>query len=294
MNRTDALALAELLDERRHLLDVACWMLGSTSESESVLDETYRKWYALSDVARREIGAPRSWLARVAGRICLGRLARPGGIQAAAGPTEGAGSTPAGADGLCGTVEQQASQVLLGVLDTLSPAERATFLLDDASRSATAAPADAVARLRPEWGELGDRVAGRLQEQRRSPRTREHDAIVRVVRLACLTQDAVLLASVLAPDVTACFDGGGKVRALIGPVQGSDQVAESLLTLVGRRGSTTLTAQSVNGRTGLVARYDHAVAAVISLDVVGGRVAGVWVTLNPDKLRAWNRRPRHP
>jgi RNA polymerase sigma-70 factor (ECF subfamily) len=45
----------------------------------------------------------------------------------------------------------------------------------------------------------------------------------------------------------------------------------------------------VNGRTGLVVRYDRQVAGVISLDVAGSRVVQVWVTLNPDKLRSWNR-----
>jgi RNA polymerase sigma-70 factor (ECF subfamily) len=52
-------------------------------------------------------------------------------------------------------------------------------------------------------------------------------------------------------------------------------------------------AQSVNGRTGLVVRYDRQVAAVIGLDITGGRVVQVWVILNPDKLRSWNRTGGH-
>ncbi|MBY8876088.1 RNA polymerase subunit sigma [Actinacidiphila acidipaludis] len=300
MNRTDALGLAELLDERRHLLDVACWMLGSSSESESVLDETYREWYDLSDVDRREIGAPRSWLARVVGRICLGRLAPSGRAEDAAPPAEDAGVTGTAAPGSCVPVEQQVSQVLLSALDSFSPAERAAFLVTGSSRMPAApwAPAspgeEAVARTRAEWGELGDRIGRRLQAQRQRAGDAEHDAVVRAVRLACVTQDPQLLVSVLAADAAAFFDGGGKVRALVRPVEGGEQVAYSLLALVGPRGRTSLAAQSVNGRTGLVARYDHMVAAVFSLEVITRRVTRIWVTLNPDKLRAWNRSSRRP
>ncbi len=79
MDHADIAPIAELLEERRHLLDVAYWMLGSPSEAESVVDETYRRWYLLSDAARKGITAPRSWLAKTAGGICLNRLVLPSG-----------------------------------------------------------------------------------------------------------------------------------------------------------------------------------------------------------------------
>ncbi|MFG3142832.1 RNA polymerase subunit sigma, partial [Streptomyces sp. NPDC048211] len=63
----------------------------------------------------------------------------------------------------------------------------------------------------------------------------------------------------------------------------------SLLTLLARHPRTTLRTHSVNGRTGLVVRYDEQVVAVISLDIAGHLVVQVWVILNPDKLRSWNR-----
>jgi RNA polymerase sigma-70 factor (ECF subfamily) len=93
----------------------------------------------------------------------------------------------------------------------------------------------------------------------------------------------------LAPEVSAFFDGGGKIRALVRPVHGSRQVARSLLTLLARHPATTLDSHSVNGRTGLVVRYDRQVTAVIGLDVAGPHVVQLWVTLNPDKLRSRNR-----
>jgi RNA polymerase sigma-70 factor (ECF subfamily) len=89
----------------------------------------------------------------------------------------------------------------------------------------------------------------------------------------------------------AVFDGGGKLRTSVRSVYGGLPVARSLLTLLGPDPRTTLTAQSVNSRTGLVVRCDRTVAAVVSLDVADRRVAQVWAVLNPDKLRRWNEGP---
>jgi RNA polymerase sigma-70 factor, ECF subfamily len=63
--------LAELLDEREHLLEIARWRFGS---ADRVVQETYRRWYALDPVERAHIADPRAWLARVASTICLDGL----------------------------------------------------------------------------------------------------------------------------------------------------------------------------------------------------------------------------
>ncbi|MGW4977775.1 RNA polymerase subunit sigma [Streptomyces mirabilis] len=241
MDEAAVVSIAELLDERRYLLDVACWMLGSAGEAECVVDEVYRRWYGLSGAARREIARPRSWLARSTGRSCLTRLAL---VERSDDTAFEAG------------VGAEVSRVLLDALACLSPDERARASLR-VRRSDPVTP----------W---------------------EHDALVRAVGRACLDGDAGHLVSLLCPDVTAFFDDGGKVRALSRPVHGGRQVAHSLLTLLAHRPRTALTAQSVNGRTGLVARYGRQVAAVISLDIADHRVIQVWVVLNPDKLRSWN------
>ncbi|MFF4355160.1 sigma factor-like helix-turn-helix DNA-binding protein [Streptomyces sp. NPDC001530] len=290
MDHADAVPIAELLDERRSLLDVAYWMLGSAGEAESVVDETYRRWYGLSDAARQQITAPRSWLAKTAGGIGLDRLALPD--RGAAGQREGYRTQTGDAEGARARLAEEVSRVLLTALDSLSPAERAAFVLNDVFGMTPDTVADIVGRTEPECAELADRARHSLRVQRSRPTTPEqHDALARAVRQACLSEDAELLASLLSPDATAFFDGGGKVRALIRPVHGSRQVAHSLLTLLARRPRTTLTTHSVNGRTGLVARYHHQVAAVISLNIADHHVAQVWVTLNPDKLRSWNLPP---
>ncbi|MGW1713481.1 RNA polymerase subunit sigma [Streptomyces sp. NPDC002156] len=285
MDHADAVPIAELLDERRYLLDVAYWMLGSPGAAESVVDETYRQWYALSDAEHGRITAPRSWLAKTAGGICLGRLSLPDRGTATEAQTD-APRAQADEEGL----EEEVGQVLLHALDLLSPAERAAFVLNDVFGLAPGAIADVVGRPEPECAELADRARHSLRQRRSRPTTpAEQDALARAVRQACVSEDAERLASLLSADATAFFDGGGKVRALTRPVHGDRPVADSLLTLLAHRPRTTVTTHPVNGTTGLVVRYDRQVAAVISLDIADHHVAQVWVVLNPDKLRSWNR-----
>ncbi|WP_083949941.1 sigma factor [Herbidospora yilanensis] len=68
-------SLAEMLDERRHLIDIATWLFGSETAADQIVQETYRRWYALTEAERAAIAQPRAWLTRVAGGICLELLA---------------------------------------------------------------------------------------------------------------------------------------------------------------------------------------------------------------------------
>ncbi|MBQ0966655.1 MULTISPECIES: sigma-70 family RNA polymerase sigma factor family protein [Streptomyces] len=286
----DTMPIGELLDERRHLLDVAHWMLGSGLVAEHVTDEAYREWYALSEHQRDRIGAPRAWLTRVVGSISLARLALSEGDGGPRGPVDAAsrgGSDPA--------LEDALGALWAGALDALTPAERAALVLNDAFGGAvaepvtTARPADR-GRRGPADVEPLDRARHSLRARAARPTTpRVEDELVDAVRQACADEDADRLAALLDPDAVAFYDGGGKVRTLTRPVVGGPRVARSLLTLLARHPRTTLHTRPVNGRTGLVARYDGQVAAVVSLDLAGTRVVQVWVVLNPDKLRSWNR-----
>jgi RNA polymerase sigma-70 factor, ECF subfamily len=148
-----------------------------------------------------------------------------------------------------------------------------------------------------EWecAELAERARHILRIRRSSPTMpQQHDRMVRAFREACAAEDSALLSSLLAPDATAFFDGGGKVRALVRPVHGALKVARSLLTLLSHHPRTALDLHSVNGQTGIVVRYGGQVAAVISFDIADHHVVQVWAVLNPDKLRLWNRPDSSP
>ncbi|MFJ6392576.1 sigma factor [Streptomyces sp. NPDC091972] len=275
----ETVPIAELLDERRRLLDLAYWMLGRSQDADDVVAEAYRRWYGLSDDRRIRMAEPWSWLVTIVGGICLERLAstgrsHPGSVDAA--PAQG--------------LDEAVSRTLLDALDTLSPAERAAFVLNDVFGMAPGTVAAIVGQTEQECDELAVRARHSLGTRWAHPTTpQQHDRVVRAVRQACVTENPARLTSLLAPDATVFFDGGGKVRTLTRPVHGARRVTRNLLTLLAGRPSTTLHCQSVNGRTGIVVRYGDEVAAVISLDVAGDHVVQIWAVLNPDKLRHWNR-----
>lgn len=82
-------SLAELLDERRHLLDIAMWLFESAGTAEWLVQETYRRWYALGDDERADMLLPRAWLTRTAAEISLELLDpdRPAATPRAVPPT---------------------------------------------------------------------------------------------------------------------------------------------------------------------------------------------------------------
>ncbi|RBQ20964.1 hypothetical protein DP939_07850 [Spongiactinospora rosea] len=100
---TGAGSLREMLDERRHLLEIARWMFDSAAMADRVVQETYRRWYALADAERAGITVPRAWLTWTAGAVCLELLsgaepAARGGRAPVPEPAQGPPATPDGHD----------------------------------------------------------------------------------------------------------------------------------------------------------------------------------------------------
>ncbi|MFJ4467975.1 RNA polymerase subunit sigma [Streptomyces sp. NPDC089424] len=269
----EAMTIVELLDERRRLLELTYRMLGSTGAAESVIDETYRRWYELPGPARARIEAPGSWLAEVADGICRARLAGTGPGEGAAAPSEK-------------TLGKEVGVVMRRALRSFSPAERAAYLLNEVFGAAPDAATGTA--MQPRRTVPAGPASGNPSGRRSPPSPADrHDEVAHTLLRACLRGDEVLLVSVLTPDCTAVFDGGGKVRALVTPVHGARLVARTLMTLLPRCPRTRLQTRAINGRTGLVVFSDRQVAAVISLDVAGRRIQQLYVILNPDKLRSW-------
>ncbi|GAA1124185.1 hypothetical protein GCM10009630_22650 [Kribbella jejuensis] len=112
----------------------------------------------------------------------------------------------------------------------------------------------------------------------------EH-AVVHRFATACRAGSSGAIRSLLAAEVTAVSDGGGRVPAELEPVHGPVQVARCLTDLL--RPEMALTVEAVNGQPGVVLRSVDRVVAVLSLKVTGRKVSTVWIVLNPDKLRYW-------
>ncbi|MEV0788415.1 hypothetical protein [Kribbella sp. NPDC050459] len=119
-------------------------------------------------------------------------------------------------------------------------------------------------------------------------RRRDH-AVVHRFAAACRVGSSAAIRSLLAAEVVAVSDGGGRVPAALEPVRGPAQVVRCLTALL--RPDLALTVEAVNGQPGVVLRDTGRpagpVVAVLSLRVTGAKVTDVWIVLNPDKLRHW-------
>jgi len=288
------------MDERRQLIGLAYRMLGSLAEAEDAVQETYVRWYALSPAQREAIEVPGAWLTKVASRICLdvlgsARVRReryvgewvPEPVPGSAQWTSGAGhGTLDPADRV--TLDESISMAFLVVLESMTPAERVSFILHDVFRYPFADVADIVGRTPAACRQLASSARRHLgsSEVPAAPPA-ERAAVITRFRQAWQALDVDALVALLDPDVTTVADGGGRVRAVLEPVVGREQVARGFVAVALRPPHLTVLETTVNGQPGLVAQEDGVTVTVLAFDFAGDRITRIWAVRNPDKLRAW-------
>ncbi|MEV0483983.1 RNA polymerase sigma factor SigJ [Streptomyces sp. NPDC050508] len=286
--------------ERRRLLNLGYRMLGSVQDAEDVVQETYARWYALSEEEQRAIQAPLAWLTRVASRICLDQLGSararrerytgewlPEPVRHGAGwaSTGGAGAGDP-ADRI--TLDESVSMGMLVLLDSMTPAERVAFVLHDVFGLPFTEIAETVGRTPAACRQLASSARRRLAHRPPGSSTaEEHGRVVSAFREACETGDLDALVALLDPDVESRSDGGGKVRAALRPVIGRDKVARLILGLMRREPEVELVEDDVNGTPGVAVRIAGTTIAVLAAEVRDGLITDLWLVVNPDKLRAW-------
>lgn len=287
----------ELEGERRTLLALAYRMLGTVADAEDAVQETYVRWYRLTDVERSAIRNPGAWLTRVASRVCLDMLgsarARRERYVGEWLPEPVPGDSPIAAsvplDPLDRvTLDDAVSTALLVVLESLTPAERVAFVLHDVFRVPFAEVAETVGRTPDAARRLASEARRRVRERRAGAATREeHDAVARAFAAATATGDLDQLVALLDPGVVARSDGGGRVSAALRPVVGAERVARFLLGLPRLEPDAVLEpVETADGLAFLAKIRGHA-DTVISIDVSGGRITDVYLVRNPDKLTLW-------
>ena len=285
--------------ERAHLVNLAFRMFGSTAEAEAVVQQAYALWYTMPEAERDAIAVPRAWLTRTAARICLDILAsRRGSRDGYVGewlpepvPHTSVGRNAPPADPLDRiTLDESVSMALLVLLDSLAPEERVAFVLHDVFGVSFDAIGDIVGRTARESRTLASnarRNIHRLRSHETSPEA--HTAVVRAFSEAWESGDATALAALLAPDVVALADGGGRVMAEEQPFRGVARVVPLVLHVFDEPGDVEITTQPVNGQSGLVVRRGLSVVGVVSFNISDSLVTDVWMVLNPEKLERWNR-----
>ena len=292
------------MSERRQLINLAYRMLGSLAEAEDAVQETYARWYAMSAQQQDAIESPGAWLTKVTSRICLDLLgsararreryvgewvpeplpdraewisARPGG--AAADPADRV------------TLDESVSMAFLVVLESMTPAERVSFILHDVFGYSFAEVAEIVGRSPAACRQLASSARRRIgSAQAPATPTARQASVVRDFKQAWEAKDIGALMGLLDPDATVIADGGGLVPAALHPIEGSDQIARYVVDLAARAPDAVLLERTVNGQPGLVAQQDGVTVTVFAFDITNGQIARIWAVRNPDKLRPWTTR----
>ncbi|MFI9203113.1 RNA polymerase sigma-70 factor [Streptomyces sp. NPDC053048] len=284
----------EFESHRPRLFALAYRMLGSASEAEDVVQDTYLRW---STVDPAGIRTPAAWLTKVMTNLCINHLTSARARRELyVGPwlPEPVLTRTAAADrlGPLETAEQResVSLALLTLMERLTPAERAVFVLREAFGHSHREIAEAVGIEEVHSRQLHRRARERLQSPRRhfDVDDGQRREIVERFFAAALDGDVAGLEQLLAEDVVAWADGGGQVSAARRPVVGREKVLRYLLGVgVGvRPGGVRIRAEfaEVNGEWAAVLFAGPALFAVVVPEIRDGRVGGVRTVVSPGKL----------
>jgi RNA polymerase sigma-70 factor, ECF subfamily len=280
-------------DLRPLLFSIAYRMVGSVSDAEDIVQDAYLRYHRATQQADTDVDSPKAYLSTVTTRLALDHL-RSARVRREeyigpwlpepmlTDPDPGAAELAETADSL--------SVAFLVVLESLSPVERAVFLLHDVFDFSYAEIAAIVDKSEANCRQIATRARRHVDERR--PRftssPRERAEITERFLAACRDGEVDSFVTLLADDVVFYGDGGGHGYGIPNPVYGGDRVAR---LLVGFRhqfepGAIMLEPAEVNGQPG--ARCVDAsgqLVNILAIDVEDGRIRRVWSVINHDKLR---------
>ncbi|MGW6855936.1 RNA polymerase sigma-70 factor [Streptomyces xanthophaeus] len=277
--------IADFEQHRPRLFGIAYQMLGSVADAEDLVQDT---WLRCSQVSGR-IDHPGAYLARTITNLALNRLSSAA-VQREqyVGPwlPEPLVTVP----DTTGDVEraESVSLAVLVVLESLSPLERAVFVLKEVFGFSYREIAETLDRTETSVRQVGSRAKSHVQARR--PRYTAPAEVTRRVTdeflAACLGGDLNHMLELLSPDVTAWNDGGGKVKAALCPLHGAENVARFLAAVLAQpMEAPRLVAVDVNGRPGLLLTTAGRPDTVACVEVENGRITEIRAVRNPDKLR---------
>jgi RNA polymerase sigma-70 factor (ECF subfamily) len=286
-----------VIAERRKLVSLAFRMLGTVAEAEDAVQETYTRWYRLSDDERAVIENPAAWLTRVASRICLDVLGSARArheryvgpwLPEPVPPTAFADAAPL--DPLDQvTLDDSVSSALLVVLESMTPAERVAFVLHDVFALPFGEIAEVVGRSPAACRQLATSARRRIAAAPMRTVTRaEHEAAVMAFAAATAAGDLNALVAALDPGVVLRSDGGGRVSSALKPIIGADRVARFVLGVAQKRPDAVVLPQPTHDGLGFAIWEDGIIIGVLTLDVLDSRITALRMVMNPDKLTLWN------
>ena len=275
---------ADFEAQRPRLLRLAYRMLGSLAEAEDVVQDAWLRWSRVE----LSVDQPSAYLTRIVTRLCLDQM-RSARVRR---------ETYVGAwlpDPLVGSTEDDEEQAdditltLMLALERLSPLERAAFLLHDVFGVALNDVAGTLDRDAAAVRQLASRARRHVQEAK--PRftvaQAEGERITRAFFAAARDGDVASLRTMLAEDVVLYSDGGGKVLAFHNPIHGIAKMLRLFAGIARKYASRPelLRVATIDGLPGYVSFDRGDLLQTTALDIRDGRIAAIYMTRNPDKLR---------
>jgi RNA polymerase sigma-70 factor (TIGR02957 family) len=266
------------------LFTVAYEMLGSAADAEDVLQDTWLRW---ADVDHAAVRDPRAYLVRVVTRQALNRLrtvSRRREEYVGEWLPEPLLTSPDVAEDV--ELAESLSIAMLTVLETLTPTERAVFVLREVFEIPYGEIADAIGRSAATTRQIARRAREHVAARR--PRMRvsrsEQQAVVERFLLALRTGQLQDLMEIMSPDVVFVADGGGQVPAARAPIRGAASVAKVLATAHRQLPPFEATTIWLNGAPAGRIRIDGELDVAVSLLVEDGRITRIYAMANPRKL----------
>lgn len=268
---------------RPKLIRIAYRMMGSVADAEDVVQEAFLRWF---DADRAAVREPEAYLRRVVTRLCLDQLK-------SARRRRETYIGPWLPEPVVETAQDEIDDVTLPLmlaLERLSPLERAAFLLHDIFGIGFDEIAATIDRDAAACRQLASRARSHVRAARpRFDLPKEHGLQIAAAFFAASRHgDMQQLGSLLAADVTAYADGGGKARTAMQPIVGLDQVMQvhtALASLFAKSMSQLVRYGFINGLPGFVTIEEGDTLQTTALQIEDGKIVAIYVMRNPDKLR---------
>jgi RNA polymerase sigma-70 factor (ECF subfamily) len=283
---------SDRFEEYRSLLFAMAYrMLGSAMEAEDIVQEAYLRYRATPPERIRTL---KSFLTTIVHHLCIDHLKsaqvrRENYVGPWLPEPIITGDSAALMSPLHQIIDQESISVaFLVLLESLSPLERAVFLLREVFDYEYAEIAEITGRDEVACRQLFSRAKKHISNNRpRFPASPEvHAKMVGRFLNACTAGDIEGLMSLMAEDVTAWMDGGGKVAVSARqPIQGRDKVARGIISHLARvPEGTTAEVIEANGLPALLVRFKGQIVSLLTLEVEGDFIRAVRTVINPDKL----------
>jgi RNA polymerase sigma-70 factor (ECF subfamily) len=277
-----------LFEEHRQLLfSIAYRMLGTVMDAQDMVQDTFIRWHESTEC----IQSPRAWLTTVLTRLCINHL---GSARVKRETYVGSWLPEPLVEARDGQPEEAAeladslSLAFLVLLETLTPTERAVFILREVLGHEFSEVAAIVGKEEANCRQILTRARKHVHERRprfdASPAQAEE--LMQRFLQAVTNGELENLIDLLAEDVVFVSDGGGKAKAFLKPVHGAEAIARPMINATRKFRTETqeIKHAMINGLPGFVTFEGTRAVRVMAFGILGGRIQSIFVISNPDKL----------